>query len=81
MSAKRPETLVIVKRESGVGIEVRQLLREGDKAFLIFGRCDGTECRVEIDPAKLRSVTRKRIQVDFQYRGGITKAPQQEVAS
>ena len=79
MSKAHPETLVIVERESGIAIEVRELAREGDKAFLIFARSDGTEARVEIDPSKLRAVSKRRVEVDFQYRGGVIKAPQQEV--
>ena len=79
MSKKHPETLVIVERDTGIGIETRELVKEGDKAFLIFARSDGTDCRVEIDPSKIRPVSRGRIEVDFQYRGGVIKAPQQEV--
>jgi hypothetical protein len=79
MSSERPETLVIVERDTGIRTEIRQLVREGDKAFLIFARSDGSECRVEIDPAKIRSVAQKRIKVDFEYRGGVIKAPQQHV--
>jgi hypothetical protein len=79
MSTPRPETLVIVERETGSAIELRELVREGEKAFLIFARSNGTETRVEIDPAKLRPVPNKRIEADFQYRGGVIKAPPQEV--
>jgi hypothetical protein len=74
-----PETLVIIERDNGIGIEVRELVRDGAKAFLIFARSDGTESRVEIDPSKLHAVAKGRIEVDFQYRGGVIKAPQQEV--
>jgi hypothetical protein len=78
MSKKHPETLVAVERDTGVGIEMRKLVREGDRAFLIFARSDGSECRVEIDPTKIQPF---RIKPDFQYRGGIIKAPQQEVGT
>jgi hypothetical protein len=78
MSTKRPETLVIVERESGIRTEMRELLREGDKAFLIFARSDGSECRVEIDPSKIRPF---RISPDFSYDGGVIRAPQQEVST
>ena len=79
MSTRRPETLVIVERDSGPAIELRELVREGEKAFLVFARSDGTGARVEIDPAKLRAVSKRRIEADFQYRGGAIKAPPQDV--
>ena len=79
MSTHRPETLVIVERDAGSAIELRELVTEGEKAFLIFARSDGSEARVEIDPAKLRAVPKRRIEADFQYRGGAIKAPAQEV--
>ena len=78
MSKKRPETLVVVERDTGIGIELRELVREGAKAFLIFARSDGTECRVEVDPSKIRPF---RTRPDFSYRGGVIKAPQQEVGT
>jgi len=68
----------MVERDTGIGIEMRELVREGDKAFLLFARSDGTDCRVEIDPSKIQPF---RTKVDFQYRGGVIKAPQQEVGS
>ncbi len=79
MSKTHRETLVIVERESRIAIELREVAREGDKAFLIFARSDGTHARVEIDPSKLRAVSKRRIEVDFDYRGGVIKAPEQEV--
>jgi hypothetical protein len=79
MDTKHPETLVIVERETGVAIEMRKFVREGEKAFLILARSDGTDCRVEIDASKLQPVSHGRIEVDFQYRGGAITAPQQEV--
>lgn len=79
MSDQRSETLVIVERETGFAIELRQVVREGDKAFLIFARSDGSDAYVEIDPANLRAVSDGRIEVEFQYRGGAVKAPKQEV--
>jgi hypothetical protein len=78
MSKKRPETLVVVERDSGIGIETRELMREGDKAFLIFARSDGSECRVEIDSSKIRPF---RVRPKFSYGGGVIKAPQQEVGT
>lgn len=78
MSKKRPETLVVVERHTGIGIEMRELEREGDKAFLVFACSDGSECRVEIDPTKIRPFKTKP---DFQYRGGVIKAPQQEMGT
>lgn len=76
MSKKRPETLVVVERDTGIGIEMRELEREGKKAFLVFARSDGSECRVEIDPSKIRPF---RVRPKFSYRGGVIRAPQQEV--
>ena len=73
------ETLVIVERDTGIKIQIRELVRAGEKAFLIFERSDGTESRVEIDPSKVRAVAKGRIEADFQYRGGVIRAPQQEV--
>ena len=78
MSKKHSEILVIVERDTGVGIEMREVVMEGDKAFLVFARSDGTDCRIEIDPAKIRPF---RIKPDFQYRGGAIKAPQQEMGT
>ena len=79
MSKTHPETLVIVERATGIAIELREVAQEDDKAFLIFARSDGTQTRVEIDRSKLHAVSNRRIEVDFQYRGGVIKAPQQEV--
>lgn len=79
MSIHRSETLVIVERDSGLGIEIREVEWDGDKADLIFARSDGTEARVSIDSTQLQAVAEGQIQVDFQYRGGAIKAPQQEV--
>ena len=79
MSIQRSETLVIVDRDSGLGIEMREVELAGEKAYIIFARSDGTEARVPIDPSKLKVVSDGQIQVDFQYRGGVIEAPQQEV--
>jgi hypothetical protein len=79
MSIRRKETLVIVERDSGLGIEMREVELDGEKADVIFARSDGTEARVPLDPSKLRAVDGGQILVDFQYRGGVIKAPQQEV--
>lgn len=79
MSIRRSETLVIVERDSGLGIEIREVEWDVEKADLIFARSDGTEARVSIDPLLLRAVAERQIQVDFQYRGGVIKAPEQEV--
>jgi hypothetical protein len=79
MSIRRSETLVIVERDSVLGIEIREVEWGAEKADLIFARSDGTEARVSIDPSQLRAVAEGRILVDFQYRGGAIKTPQQEV--
>jgi hypothetical protein len=79
VNKEHSETLVIVERSTGIGIETRELVRDGEKAFLIFECYDGTESRVEIDPAKLRAVVKGRIEADFLYRGGVIKDPRQEV--
>lgn len=78
-SAGGSETLVVVKRETGIGLETRRLVRDGERAFLIFERSDGTESRVEIDPSKVRTVANGRIVADFLYRGDVIGAPQQDV--
>jgi len=78
MSA-RPETLVIVDRGGTLQIEIRELLREGDRAYLLFGRSDGTVARVEIDPTKLNETVEGRVPADLTYRGGAVTAPQQDV--
>lgn len=79
MSEVRSETLVIVERESGLSIELREVIKRDGRAFLIFARSDGSEAQVEIDPANLRAVPEGRIEAVFQYRGGAVKAPQQDV--
>jgi len=78
MRKKHLEALVVVERATGTGIEIRELVREGDRAFLVFARSDGTDCRIEIDPAKVRPF---RTRPGFQYRGGVVKAPQQDVGA
>lgn len=75
----RPETLVIVDREGTLQIEIRELLREGDRAYLLFDRSDGTVARVEIDQTKLRETVEGRVPADLTYRGGAVIAPQQDV--
>jgi len=79
VSKTHPETLVIVERDNGIAIELREVAHEGDKAFVVFARSDGTHARVEIDPSKLLAVPKRRVEVDFQYRGGAIKAPEQEI--
>jgi hypothetical protein len=79
MSKPLLETLVIVERDNGIAMEIREVAHEGGKAFLIFARSDGTHARIEIDPSKLRAVPKRRIEVDFQYRGPAIKAPEQEI--
>lgn len=49
MNTVRSETLVIVERDGVLRIEISELVREGEKAFLVFGRSDGTGIRVEVE--------------------------------
>ena len=64
MNSLRSETLVIVERENGLAIELREVVKCGDRAFLIFARSDGSEAQVEIDPANLRAVPDGRIEAE-----------------
>lgn len=74
-----PEALVVVERDGVHRIEIREVLREGESCFLIFARSDGTEVRVPIDGAKLRSTIDGRVPADLIYNGGALVAPQQDV--
>lgn len=81
MITTRQETLVIVKRCGRYQIELREVLHEGDKAFLVFARSDGSEVQVEVDPSKLFAVPKGRVEAKFLYRGGTIKAPKQDVGT
>jgi len=74
-----PETLAIIERDGVLRIEIRQVLRNGDKTFLVFARSDGTEVNVEIDASKLRGTEDGRVEADFVYQGGVLVAPKQNV--
>jgi len=80
MAAKRYETLVIVKRRGRYQIELREVERDGGRAFLIFARSDGSEARIAIDEAKLFATPKGRVEAKFLYRGGTIQAPKQYVA-
>ena len=74
-----PEALVVVERDGIHRIEIREVLREGDSYFIIFARSDGTEARVPIDGAKLKSTLDGQVPADLIYNGGALVAPQQDV--
>ena len=74
-----PEALVVVERDGVHRIEIREVFQEGDSYFLLFARSDGTEARVPIDGAKLKSTVNGQVPADLIYHGGALVAPQQEV--
>lgn len=74
-----PEAIVVVERDGVHRIEIRQVLRKGDTCFVIFARSDGSEVRVPIDAAKLRSTVDGQVPADLVYHGGAVLAPPQEV--
>ena len=73
------EALAIVERAGRLHIEVRRILREQDKTFLVFERSDGTDTHVEVDGARLLATENGRVEVDFVYQGSAVATPQQDV--
>ena len=70
----RHDILIFVQRDTGLEVEILELVREGDKACLLFPLSDAASCRVDLDPSKIRPLSHPRIQADFLYRAAV-KAP------
>ena len=73
------EALVVVERNGVHQIEIREVLREGDACFVVFGRSDGSHVCVPVDSSKLKETMNGQVPADLIYRGGALVAPQQEV--
>ncbi|MEA9579513.1 hypothetical protein VC218_11510 [Xanthomonas nasturtii] len=73
------EALVVVERNGVHRIEIREVFQDGDSCFLVFARSDGTEVRVPIDGAKLKTTVDGRVPADLIYNGGALAAPQQDI--